>query len=165
MITWYPIKFEPILKEKIWGGSKLEKKLNKKTSTNNIGESWEVSSVKDDISIVANGEFKGENLKDLIKKYKDSLVGNSVYKVFKNNFPLLIKFIDAADDLSVQLHPNDVLAKKRHNSFGKTEMWHIIQADESSRLILGFKNGITKSDYKIDDFPGNTRDLHICTLY
>lgn len=148
MITWYPIKFEPILKEKIWGGSKLEKKLNKKTSTNNIGESWEVSSVKDDISIVANGEFKGENLKDLIKKYKDSLVGNSVYKVFKNNFPLLIKFIDAADDLSVQLHPNDVLAKKRHNSFGKTEMWHIIQADESSRLILGFKNGITKSDYK-----------------
>ncbi|MFD0963358.1 type I phosphomannose isomerase catalytic subunit [Pseudofulvibacter geojedonensis] len=148
MITWYPLKFEPILKEKIWGGSKLSSVLGKKTTPENIGESWEISSVKKDISKVINGEFKGETLKNLLKRHKEDLVGNSVYKIFRNNFPLLIKFIDASSDLSVQLHPNDVLAKKRHNSFGKTEMWHIIQADAAARLILGFKNGIKKSDYK-----------------
>lgn len=148
MITWYPIKFKPILKEKIWGGTKLQTLLNKNTECNNIGESWEISSIKNDVSIVANGDFKGVTLNQLLRKYKEKLVGNTVFKTFKYNFPLLIKFIDASSDLSVQLHPNDVLAQKRHNSFGKTEMWHIIQADEDSRLILGFTNGIKKSDYK-----------------
>lgn len=148
MVNWYPIKFAPILKEKIWGGTKLNTVLDKVSNQENIGESWEISSVKNNESIVVNGEFTGKTLKELIKKYKYELVGNVVYKTFKNNFPLLIKFIDAKTDLSVQLHPNDILAQKRHNSYGKTEMWYIMQAEESSRLILGFNNGITPSDYQ-----------------
>jgi mannose-6-phosphate isomerase len=148
MIKWYPIKFTPIFKEKIWGGSKLKEILNKETELEKIGESWEISSVDENISEVSSGIFKGKTLTQLIEKYKQEIVGNSVYNTFGNNFPLLIKFIDAETDLSVQLHPNDVLAKKRHNSFGKTEMWYVMQRDECSRLVLGFKNGITASDYK-----------------
>ncbi len=148
MVKWYPIKFSPILKEKIWGGEKLKSTLGKQSKKDNIGESWEISSVKNNESIVSNGEFKGKTLKYLIKKYKGELVGATVYNTFKTNFPLLIKFIDAKTDLSVQLHPNDVLAKKRHNSFGKTEMWYIMQAEEASRLILGFKNGVSSLDYQ-----------------
>lgn len=148
MVNWYPIKFAPILKEKIWGGTKLNTVLGKDSLQDDIGESWEISSVKNNESIVINGEFDGKTLRELIKKYKDELVGNVVYKTFKNSFPLLIKFIDAKTDLSVQLHPNDLLAKKRHNSYGKTEMWYIMQAEETSRLILGFNNGVTPSDYQ-----------------
>ena len=131
MVKWYPIKFTPILKEKIWGGTKLKEVLGKETQLNNIGESWEVSSVDENISVVSSGVFKGKTLTELIDKYKEEIVGNSVFRVFGTKFPLLIKFIDAKTDLSVQLHPNDVLAKKRHNSFGKTEMWYVIQRDES----------------------------------
>ena len=147
-MKWYPIKFEPILKEKIWGGNKLSTLLGKPASNDNIGESWEVSSVEDSVSIVSNGAFKGKSLSDLIGYYKGDLVGNRVYSDFNGEFPLLIKFIDAKSDLSVQLHPNDDLAQERHNSFGKTEMWHIMQAEDYSRLILGFKNGITAEDYQ-----------------
>lgn len=148
MVKWYPIKFTPILKEKIWGGSKLKTLLGKETSLNNIGESWEISSVDDNISLVSSGIFKGKTLTELILKYKHEFVGNSIFNTFGSNFPLLIKFIDAKTDLSVQLHPNDVLAKKRHNSFGKTEMWYVMGHDEKARLVLGFKNGITASHYK-----------------
>ena len=148
MVKWYPIKFTPIFKEKIWGGSKLKEVLGKETTLNNVGESWEISSVDENISVVSSGNLKGKSLTELIEKYKEEIVGNSVYRVFGINFPLLIKFIDAKSDLSVQLHPNDVLAKKRHNSFGKTEMWYVIQRDQDSRLVLGFNNGITATDYK-----------------
>lgn len=148
MVKWYPIKFTPIYKEKIWGGSKLKEVLGKETELNNVGESWEISSVDQNVSVVSSGSFKGKTLTELIEKHKEEIVGNSVYRVFGSNFPLLIKFIDAETDLSVQLHPNDVLAKKRHNSFGKTEMWYVIQRDKNSRLVLGFNNGITASDYK-----------------
>ena len=132
----YPLKFQPILKPKIWGGNKLEMMLNKPVSGDGIGESWEVSTVGDDISIVSNGNFKGEKLDVLIKEYKAELVGKKVYDQFRDQFPLLIKFIDAKEDLSVQLHPNDELAKKRHNSFGKTEMWYVVQADANAKLIV-----------------------------
>ncbi len=148
MVNWYPIKCKPILKEKIWGGTKLNTILGKQNSKDNIGESWEISSVKNNESIIINGEFKGKTLKELIKKYKAELVGNTVYKTFKSNFPLLVKFIDAKTDLSVQLHPNDLLAKRRHNSYGKTEMWYIMDAEKSSRLILGFNDGVTSLDYQ-----------------
>lgn len=148
MIKWYPIKFEPILKEKIWGGNKLHKVLGKPTLKDNIGESWEISAVNDNVSIVANGTLKGKSLKDLIKAYKEALVGDRIYRQFGDDFPLLIKFIDADTDLSVQLHPNDDLAQLRHQSFGKTEMWHIMQAEKTSRLILGFKNGTDASGYQ-----------------
>jgi mannose-6-phosphate isomerase len=143
----YPIKFQPILKDKIWGGEKLVTKLNKKSNLKDIGESWEISDVKGDVSIVENGSLKGKSLKELLETYTSDLLGKNNFANFGTNFPLLIKFIDAKQDLSVQVHPNDALSKERHNSFGKTEMWYILQADEGSRLILGFNKTITADDY------------------
>lgn len=143
----YPIKFYPILKEKIWGGTKLVAKLNKKSTLKNIGESWELSDVEDNISVVSNGNLAGKTLRELLETYKAELIGESNYERFGNNFPLLIKFIDAKEDLSVQVHPNDALAKKLHNSFGKTEMWYIMQADAGSKLIIGFNKIITPEQY------------------
>jgi mannose-6-phosphate isomerase len=143
----YPLKFQPILKEKIWGGQKLKTLLNKNSALPNIGESWELSDVEGDTSIVSNGSLKGKSLKALIETYKHDLVGLHNYKIFHNKFPLLIKFIDAKDDLSIQLHPNDELAAKRHNSFGKTEMWYVMQADRNSNLIVGFNQKVTPDLY------------------
>ena len=143
----YPIKFEPILKEKIWGGKKLSKILHKKSDKNNIGESWEISNVGNDISIVSNGILKGKTLQELIMTYKGELVGEKVYQQFGDKFPLLIKYIDAKEPLSIQLHPNDELAKQRHNSFGKTEMWYVMQADKNASLIVGFKKEVSKEEY------------------
>lgn len=144
----YPIKFRPILKDKIWGGEKLKSVLNKESSLNNIGESWELSSVDGDISEVSNGKLEGSLLTDLIEKHKGNLVGNDVYQQFGNKFPLLFKFIDAKENLSIQLHPNDEIAKKLHNSFGKTEMWYVMDADEKSELNIGFSESMTPEKYK-----------------
>ena len=143
----YPIKFIPILKEKIWGGDKLIKLLHKNSKLKNIGESWELSDVEGNVSVVANGCLKGKSLRELLIDYNSDLVGTKNYEQYGNNFPLLIKFIDAEQDLSVQVHPNDELSQRRHNSFGKTEMWYILQADKDSRLILGFKETITPKQY------------------
>jgi len=143
----YPVKFKPILKEKIWGGQKLVSLLNKKSELNNIGESWEISDVEGDVSIIENGNLKGWSLKKMLECYNSDLIGFKNYKVFENKFPLLIKFIDARDDLSVQLHPNDKLAKERHNSFGKTEMWYVMQAEEDANLIVDFNKKITPQEY------------------
>ncbi|PKV48764.1 mannose-6-phosphate isomerase type 1 [Aquimarina sp. MAR_2010_214] len=144
----YPLKFRPILKEKIWGGDKLKTILNKPAIDENTGESWEISTVGDDISVVSSGKLEGKKLDDLIKEHKGELLGNKVYQEFGDQFPLLIKFIDAKEDLSVQLHPNDELAKKRHNSFGKTEMWYVIQADEDAKLIVDFNKKTSKQEYE-----------------
>ncbi len=143
----YPLKFTPILKDKIWGGQKLKTILNKNSDLPNVGESWEISDVEGDTSIVSNGSLKGKSLKDLLDVYKEELIGKHNYKTFKNKFPLLIKFIDAKEDLSIQLHPNDELAAKRHNSFGKTEMWYVFQADPGSNLIVGFNQEMTPEKY------------------
>lgn len=145
--TLYPIKFTPILKDKIWGGQKLKTLLNKQSDLPNIGESWEISDVEGDTSIVSNGSLKGKSLKYLLEEYKSDLLGQRNYEVFGDKFPLLIKFIDAKEDLSIQLHPNDELAAKRHNSFGKTEMWYVFQADEDSNLIVGFNQPVTPEKY------------------
>lgn len=145
--TLYPLKFQPILKDKIWGGEKLKSHLNKKSNLPNVGESWEISDVKGDTSIVANGALKGQSLQQLLIDYKADLLGEKNYKQFGDKFPLLIKFIDAKQDLSIQLHPNDALAAKRHNSFGKTEMWYVMQADKDSNLIVGFNQEITPKTY------------------
>lgn len=143
----YPLKFKPILKDKIWGGEKLSKYLNKTTDSKTAGESWEISDVEGDTSVVSNGELKGKSLKELLETFKSDLLGNKNYKVFGNKFPLLVKFIDAKQDLSIQLHPNDKLAAERHNSFGKTEMWHVMQADEDCNLIVGFNKKVTPEKY------------------
>ncbi len=143
----YPLKFNPILKDKIWGGQKLKTLLNKESDLPNVGESWEISDVEGDTSIVSNGSLKGKSLKELLETYKADLIGEKNYKVFGNKFPLLIKFIDAKEDLSIQLHPNDELAAKRHNSFGKTEMWYVMQSDEDSNLIVGFNQDMDAKKY------------------
>lgn len=136
----YPIKFKPILKEKIWGGNKLSKILNKETDLTNVGESWEISGVEGNISEVANGDYKGQSLNDLIKTYKSDLLGLANSERFGEEFPLLIKFLDAKTDLSVQVHPDDKMAKAQHNSFGKTEMWYIMDSDDDADIVLGLKD-------------------------
>ncbi|CAL2107467.1 mannose-6-phosphate isomerase [Tenacibaculum sp. 190524A02b] len=141
------LKFEPILKQKIWGGEKLKTVLHKNTQDTNVGESWEISDVEGDTSVVVNGALKGKDLKELITLYKEDFLGKKVYEEFKEKFPLLIKYIDAKEALSIQLHPHDELAKKRHNSFGKTEMWYVMQADEKANLIVGFKKDSDKETY------------------
>ncbi|MDO6739304.1 type I phosphomannose isomerase catalytic subunit [Wenyingzhuangia sp. 2_MG-2023] len=143
----YPIKFAPILKDKIWGGTKLKELFNKETDGDSVGESWEISNVPGDISVVSNGALKGSNLTDLISSYKGDLVGGKIFESFGEKFPLLIKFIDAKENLSIQLHPNDTLAKERHNSFGKTEMWYVMDADSDSKLNVGFTKELNKETY------------------
>jgi mannose-6-phosphate isomerase len=143
----YPLKFKPILKKKVWGGGKLHALFHKEEGSN-TGESWELSGVTDAVSIVSNGALKGKNLNDLLGSYQSKLVGRRVFKQFGNQFPLLFKFIDAAEDLSVQLHPNDELAKIRHDSFGKTEMWYVLEAEQNARLILGFNKEMDERTYK-----------------
>ncbi|MBC7915330.1 MAG: class I mannose-6-phosphate isomerase [Pyrinomonadaceae bacterium] len=148
MTALYPLKFRTIFKDKIWGGNKINTILSKDFSPlSNCGETWEISGVKSDLSIVENGALAGESLAKLLESHKGNLVGKSIYNHFGNEFPLLIKFIDANDDLSIQVHPDDELAKKRHDSFGKTEMWYVIQADESSSLIAGFNQDIDEGIY------------------
>jgi len=141
------LKFDPILKDKIWGGEKLKNLLNKKADRKDIGESWEISDVEGDTSVVSNGDLKGKSLKELISRYKGDLVGEKIFVQFDEKFPLLIKFIDAKEALSIQLHPHDALAKQRHNSFGKTEMWYVMQADEKANLIVGFQKEVTSEEY------------------
>lgn len=143
----YPLKFKPILKDKIWGGQKLAQQFNKPSNSEELGESWEISTVPNDVSIVANGDLKGQNLQQLITTYKADMLGSKNLKRFGEQFPLLIKFIDAKQDLSIQLHPNDALAKARHNSFGKTEMWYVMQADDDANLIVGFNQKMNKEKY------------------
>ena len=146
-MKFYPLTFTPILKDRIWGGTKLKSYLNKPIVSKTTGESWEISTVSGDVSVVNNGLLKGKNINEIIALFPEEILGKSVIKRFGNEFPLLFKFLDAKEDLSIQLHPNDELAKKRHNSFGKTEMWYVMQADEASRLIVGMKKEVTQSDY------------------
>lgn len=144
----YPLKFFPIFKYKLWGGEKIKSILKKNFSPlTKCGESWELSGVRDNISVVSNGNLQGKNLVELIEKYKGKLLGERVYAKYNTEFPLLIKFIDANDDLSIQVHPDDTLAKERHNSYGKTEMWYIVQADEDARLISGFSRDLDRDTY------------------
>lgn len=143
----YPLQFEPILKERIWGGTKLKSVLNKPITSDITGESWELSTVEGDISIVANGDYKGKSLTALIDANPNELLGTAVYARFGNQFPLLFKYLDAREDLSIQVHPNDELAKQRHNSFGKTEMWYVLQADTDARIIVGFKDDSSSEEY------------------
>ncbi len=143
----YPLKFQPILKERIWGGNKLASVLNKDTNSDGIGESWEISDVEGDTSVVTNGSLKGTSLKELQLQFGADLIGEKNHKIFQDKFPILIKFIDAKQDLSIQLHPNDELAAERHNSFGKTEMWYVMQADKDSNLIVDFNQKMDKDKY------------------
>jgi mannose-6-phosphate isomerase len=156
----YPLKFNPILKSTIWGGNKLASVFGKVGhDKEHIGESWEISGVKNNISIVNNGELSGNSLTDLIRKYKGEILGENIYNTFGEEFPLLIKFIDANQDLSIQVHPDDTLAKRRHNSFGKTEMWYVVDAEEDATLISGFNRATNKKEYLKYFNSGKLTDL------
>lgn len=144
----YPYKFNPILKSTIWGGDQIIPFKHLSVQQEQVGESWEISAVPGDESIVANGIDKGRNLAELVKSYKEKLVGKENYERFGDTFPLLVKFIDARDDLSIQVHPNDELAMKRHHSMGKTEMWYIIDnAHGTAHLRSGLKKQLTPDEY------------------
>ena len=143
----YPLQFEPILKDRIWGGTKLKTYLNKPIASEITGESWEISTVENDVSTIANGVFKGKSLNELINDFPEQVLGTKVFEQFGKQFPLLFKYLDAREDLSIQVHPNDELAAKRHNSFGKTEMWYVMQADDEARLIVGFKEKSSSEEY------------------
>ena len=148
MASLYPLKFTPILKEKIWGGNKIETILKHDIRPmNNCGESWEVSGIVDDESVVANGFLAENNLNELMEIYLTDLVGEKNYEKYGLGFPLLIKFIDAQDNLSVQVHPDDDFAQEHYGQNGKTEMWHVIQADEGAGLYVGFNQKITAQQY------------------
>ena len=154
----YPLTFKTIYKDKIWGGQKIRTILGKDFSPlPNCGETWEISGVKGNESVVKNGELAGQALPSLIEEYQSRLIGERVYKKFGHEFPLLVKFIDANDDLSIQVHPNDELAKERHECYGKTEMWYIFQADEGAKLNSGFKKTIDKDTY-LRHLKNNTLD-------
>jgi mannose-6-phosphate isomerase len=143
----YPLQFDPILKERIWGGEKLNTLLHKPISSKITGESWELSTVEGDVSVIANGALKGKSLTAVIDASPDAILGTAVHQRFGKQFPLLFKYLDAREDLSIQVHPNDALAKKRHNSFGKTEMWYVLQADTDARIIVGFKEKSNAAAY------------------
>ena len=143
----YPMTFKPILKKIIWGGSDICPFKGITPVEEGIGESWELSHVEGNYSIVDNGDLGGKSLDELIRTYGKQLLGEKVMDQFGSTFPLLIKFIDARDDLSIQVHPNDELAMKRHNSFGKTEMWYVINAAEGAGLYSGFSQQIDAEEY------------------
>ena len=151
---YYPLTFTPILKEKIWGGQKLNKLFNKGNDDKaKVGESWEIADLTEGQSVVNAGEFKGLTLKEVIAKNPEALLGASVYERFGLQFPLLIKYIDAASDLSIQVHPSDETSP---TGVGKTEMWYIMQADKGAEITVGFEKEITK-----DEFDEHIQDLTV----
>lgn len=159
MIINYPISFYPILKQRIWGGEKLVSVFKKQSSEKGIGESWEISDVKGDVSVVANGPLQGKSLKALIKEFEGDFLGKKNYDIFGENFPILIKYIDAKTPLSIQVHPNNELAKLRHSSFGKNEMWYIMETDENAELIVGFNKKVNQEEYMESLNNGNILEI------
>lgn len=160
MSELYPLKFEPLLKDKVWGGYTLERDFNKKpVALPNIGESWELSAVDDNLSVVKNGFLAGNNIEELIEVYMGDITGDSVFEKFGNTFPLLIKFIEAGEDLSIQVHPGDAMAKEKHNDYGKTEMWYILEGEKDSKIYTGFREGVTKEMYEESLMNGTLPEL------
>lgn len=143
-----PLKFRALLKSTIWGGNKIIPFKQLDEQMENVGESWEISGVKDNETIVTEGDFIGRSLNDVLREQKAKLVGEENYRRFGDEFPLLIKFIDARQDLSIQVHPTDELARKQGKSRGKTEMWYIMDCDKDARLRSGLRMQITPEQYK-----------------
>ena len=146
-ISFYPISFKKKIIPKIWGGEKIKNFFSLKSLEKNIGESWEVSVIEEFVSVVKNGIFKNKKLDELIEKYPVEILGEKVYTKYGINFPLLIKFIDVNKPLSIQVHPNDEIAKARHNSFGKNETWFIIETEKNASLSVGFNKKIDKKTF------------------
>jgi len=151
----YPLKFRPIYKQRIWGGNLLASQFNKIGAPMNCGESWEIVCLPDNISVVENGFLKGNNLQELIEVYMGDLVGDKVYETYGLGFPLLIKLIDAADNLSFQVHPNDDYASKNLQSYGKSELWYILHANQGAELVSGF-NRTTSGNEVLEKIMNNS---------
>ena len=143
-----PLKFNALLKQTLWGGDKIIPFKHLSDKLENVGESWEISGVKGNETLVAEGEFAGQSLNDVVIALKADLVGKANYERFGNEFPLLIKFIDARQDLSIQVHPTDEIAQKQGKDRGKTEMWYIMDSDPDAKLYSGLKKEITPEQYK-----------------
>lgn len=159
MTELYPLKFKPILKERVWGGSRLATAYGKKApGEKKIGESWELSGVQDDISRVANGFLEGNNLEEIVEVYMGDLVGEKIFEKFGREFPLLIKLIDANEDLSIQVHPPDELSRERHHAYGKTEMWYVLEADKDAKIYTGFRQEMTKEAFRRSMDKGDIAD-------
>jgi len=144
----YPLLFEPNLHSVVWGGNQLCPYKGLEPSEEPIGESWEVSAVPTSTSIVSNGVFAGKNLITVINENPDAILGKKVNEKYNGKLPLLVKFIDAKRDLSIQVHPNDEMAMREHGKMGKSEMWYVIKADEGAHLYAGFKQEITPEEYQ-----------------
>lgn len=149
MNSLYPLKLKPVLKETIWGGARLQKKYGKNGKQGRkIGESWEINGMTGESSIITNGFLSGNTLEEIIEVYMGDVVGDGPYERYGTEFPLLVKFIDAGDTLSVQVHPDDRLASERHHAWGKTEMWYVIDTEEDSVIYTGFRNKVTREEYQ-----------------
>lgn len=146
----YPLKFRPLYKERIWGGDLLAHSLGKKSLPKDkiVGESWELCGMPGDSSVVSNGALRGNSLSELVEIYMGDLVGEGVYDLFGDEFPLLFKFIDAQQNLSIQVHPGDEVAMERHGSMGKTEMWYVVDAEPGAQIMLGFERSVTADQYR-----------------
>jgi mannose-6-phosphate isomerase len=148
MTSLYPLKFKPWYRKMIWGGAKMRTMLGKDLKFDDCGESWEISAVQGHLSVVSNGFLAGNTIQEIIEVYMGDLVGEAVYEKFGIEFPLLVKFIDSNQDLSIQVHPNDALAIKRHQAFGKTEMWYIIDVEPGSTVFTGFNREMNRELYQ-----------------
>ncbi len=159
MTSLYPLIFKPLLVYRIWGGTKLRTVLSKEFEGDHIGESWEISNIKDKETVVAQGALQGKTLTELIDVYGVSLLGSDAVTRFGNEFPLLIKYIDAKTPLSIQVHPDNEVAQKRHNSRGKNEMWYIMQANEGAEIIIGFKEDTDTTTFNSHLLQATVEDL------
>ena len=148
MPNFYPFLFEPNLHTVVWGGNQLRPYKGLEPTDEPIGESWEVSAVPTSTSIISNGEWSGRDLTSVIDEHPEEILGKAVSEKYDDKLPLLVKFIDAKRDLSIQVHPNDEMAQREHGKMGKSEMWYIIKADEGAHLYAGFKQSITPNEYQ-----------------
>lgn len=147
-MKFYPLKFKPVFHYRIWGGDKLKTVFHKDYKEDSIGESWEISAVPGSETVVEDGVYKGKTINELIAEFKGEFLGEEIYKNYGDEFPLLIKFIDAQQPLSIQVHPNNELAKKRHNCLGKNEMWYIMPSDNDAKITVGFNKQLTRDSYQ-----------------
>lgn len=162
----YPIKFRKVFKEKVWGGRQFSESLNMELPDDkSYGESWEVSSHKNGMSIVENGEYSGKTLEELIDEFGSKILGDEIIKKYDGKFPLLIKYLDINDKLSVQVHPNDDYALRVEGEFGKFESWFVVEASEDAKIILGVENGVGKKEFeskvKKSDFSNLFREVKV----
>jgi mannose-6-phosphate isomerase len=158
---WYPLRLKPVFKTVIWGGNTLSSYKGSEVILEGVGESWAVSAVPGSVSVVEGGPLAGQSLNELLAADPVGLLGQAVYDKYGPNFPLLIKFIDAAADLSIQVHPDDALAASRHQTFGKSEMWYVIAAQPGSKLVSGFSKRITPEEYE-QRIANNTIEEVLC---